>query len=207
MKIYYCKWRREKGPKSHILLGHIVEEYLGEPATEAEFTVKRKGEYGKPYLVECPEVHFSITHVGDYWMCAVAGEEVGLDLQDVRERIAGTGSQEERVLAIARRFFHPTEVMYLAKCPTEEFFRVWAKKESYVKYTGEGLTAGFDSFSVTDGVPAVQQEIPFAEGYILVLTTGQEAQIRMEECPVPVEEPPAEEENTLLRRRRGRPVR
>ncbi len=187
------------------MLQQAVEEYLGEPLPE--FTVQRLGEHGKPYLPACPEVHFSVTHVGDYWMCAVAGEEVGLDLQDVRERIAGTGTQEERVLAIARRFFHPSEVLYLAERPAEEFFRVWAKKESYVKYTGAGLTAGFDSFSVTDGVPALQQEIPFAEGYVLVLTTGQEAQVCLEECPVPAEEPPAEEENTPPRRRRGRPVR
>ncbi len=199
--IYDCSWMRENGPKSHALLRQAVEDYLGEPVPE--FTVLRPGEYGKPYLFELPQVHFSVSHAGGYWICAVSDGEVGLDLQDIRERIAGTGSQEERVRAIARRFFHPSEIAWLDERPVEEFFRVWAKKESYVKYTGRGIAEGFDSFSVVDDMPVMQREIPFAEGYILVLTTEHEAQISRKACPAPPEEEDAGEENEPSKRRRG----
>ncbi len=181
--IYDTEWNREtsrkNGTKSHDLLRVALETFLGTPVEE--WSVLRDSPYAKPYVPALPNVHFSITHAGDYWACAVADAEVGLDLQDVRERIAGSGTQEDRAMAIARRFFHPAEVAYLEGRPAEEFFRLWAKKESYVKYTGAGLTGGLDFFSVVDGAPAPQCEVPFYEGYFLVLTSAEEACVRREQ--------------------------
>ncbi len=171
IKIFYCKWNKESGPESHDLLERALKEYTGEDP--ADFTVCTDTKHGKPYVKELPDVHFSITHGGGYWACAVGGCEVGLDIQEIRER---------KTDKIAERFFHPSEIAYLAEHGgPEEFFRIWAKKESYVKYTGKGLTEGLDYFSVVDGVPAVQTEIPFAKDCFLVLTAGNDQEFNLEE--------------------------
>ncbi len=104
---------------------------------------------------------------------------MGLDLQQVRA---------EDKSRLAGRFFHPLETDWLSRQPADQFYRIWAYKESYVKYTGEGLSRGLDRFSVVGrpqkegegktgitGVHGVfQQEIPFPEkDYRFVLTTGE----------------------------------
>jgi phosphopantetheinyl transferase len=97
---------------------------------------------GKPYFPAAPDLHFSLSHSGDYAVCAYHDQPVGLDLQ-VHSRC--------NQAAIARRFFRPEENDYLAAKNYESFFAVWAAKESYLKYTGEGIVGGLDQFSVVDG--------------------------------------------------------
>ncbi len=173
VRIYYCAWTRDGGPASHDLLQSAVEADLGRIVRP--FSVCRDKEYGKPFIKDLPEVHFSITHSGGFWVCAIGEREVGLDLQEVRDR---------NTEPIARRFFHPSEIAWLrSHSDPDEFFRIWASKESYVKYTGEGLTKGLDYFSVVDGAPAYQQEVPFREGYFLILTTETEADVCLTEMP------------------------
>ncbi|MBP3700581.1 MAG: 4'-phosphopantetheinyl transferase superfamily protein [Lachnospiraceae bacterium] len=96
-------------------------------------------EKGKPYFPARPEVCFSVSHSGPYWACAVAERPVGLDIQKHKG-----GRLEE----IARRFFHAEETAWLAQQGIEHFYDVWAAKESYVKWTGQGIDRHFDEFSV-----------------------------------------------------------
>ncbi len=189
--IFYCDW--DKKTKSHELLRMAISRYLGRKMDAitvcrredagrlyAEERRQRGGTsesgereaQGKPYVRELPEVHFSISHSGDVWVCAVSGTEVGLDLQI---RYAGDGEK------LARRFFHPSEIRWLEQHGFDEFSRLWAYKESYVKYTGAGLRDGLDYFSVVDGMPVAQREIPFREGFWLVLTGGSDMN-----CDIPL---------------------
>ena len=100
-----------------------------------------KGARGKPYFPDLPGLHFSLAHSGVYGACAVHGAPVGLDLQ-----IHNESARE----AIARRFFHPEEYAYLKAHDFTPFFGVWAAKESYVKYTGEGIAGALTAFAVAD---------------------------------------------------------
>ncbi|MCD8364885.1 MAG: 4'-phosphopantetheinyl transferase superfamily protein [Clostridiales bacterium] len=171
--VYVYPWSGEKELPSHELLRQSVGRYLGREISDC--TVCRNGEYGKPYIEELPDVHFSISHSGGFWACAIGSAEVGLDLQEVKE------VREEK---LARRFFHPSEVEWLEEHGFDQFSRLWAYKESYVKYTGVGLRDGMDYFSVVDGgLPACQQELPFRDGFYLVVTTEQKtpAQIIFED--------------------------
>ncbi len=188
--IYSCNWNREDGPESSDLLRQALKAYRGESPEKRgnggpegvpgaggpdAFTVCRDTEHGKPYVKEFPDVHFSVSHDGGVWACAVSGCEVGLDLQKTCDR---------DTTRIAERFFHPTEIAWLAEQDSpEEFFRIWAKKESYVKYTGTGLAEGLRHFSVVDGLPAFQQEIRFREGYFMVLTTARPEEVVLKELP------------------------
>ncbi len=167
--VYYREWDGKNG--SHALLARAVRRFLEQKGktVPAQLNVSSDDKFKKPYLKELPDIHFSISHSGIWWICAVSDEEVGLDIQEQRM------CNREKM---ARRFFHADEVKWLERHGFDYFCRLWAYKESYVKYTGAGLTRGMDYFSAANpdtgvlGVSGVYQtEIPFQKDFWLVLTT------------------------------------
>lgn len=98
-------------------------------------------------------LHFNVSHSNGLALYAVArGREIGIDLEFVREDIAG--------LEIAERFFSSREVSALrALAPSEytvAFFDCWTRKEAYIKARGEGLSHPLHGFTVSlaPGTPA-----------------------------------------------------
>ncbi|MBE7067473.1 MAG: 4'-phosphopantetheinyl transferase superfamily protein [Ruminococcaceae bacterium] len=95
---------------------------------------------GKPYFKDSP-IHFNVSHSGKYWICAMALAPVGVDVQ---QHIHG-----KNYAKIADRFFTTDEVDYLFANDYQDFYKIWAAKESYVKFTGTGIAENFNKFSVT----------------------------------------------------------
>lgn len=96
-------------------------------------------EKGKPYVLGV-EVHFNLSHSGDFVVCAVSDRPVGIDVEQiriVRQKLA------EKVCC-------PEELEYLRDAPgwqdpvtgwaLRRFFRIWASKEAYFKWAGTGIT-------------------------------------------------------------------
>lgn len=96
----------------------------------------RYGSQGKPYFKELP-LFFSLSHSGEYVLCAVSRREVGADIQRL------TSVNE---LKLANRFFSEPERRILERCESalerrRLFFGFWARKEAWGKLTGEGVAA------------------------------------------------------------------
>lgn len=171
--IYFSRWNGRTG--SHALLEQAARQYCREEKREksetGDFQFAQAERNSKPYFADRPDLPFSISHSGNWWVCAISGVETGLDLQEIRHK------DEEK---LARRFFHPDEVRWLERNGFAQFSRLWAYKESYVKYTGVGLREGLDYFSVItkgslSGAPDVfQTQLPFQDGFVLVLTVAKE---------------------------------
>jgi len=145
-----------------------ILDYVRETGISLKNQVPRKTGEGKPRLLDEEDIHFSISHSGGLWACAVADQPVGLDLQCVE--------WERNLRGIARRYFHPEEQAFLAGTEYRKFFSVWAAKESFVKYSGTGIQSGLNRFSVvTDGKLADSVEgvelrhIPLEENFRLCL--------------------------------------
>lgn len=100
------------------------------------------GPYGKPYLIDFPNVHFSVSHTGSYWGCAIEESPIGLDLEDRRGRQTRDSElkQIKRWEKIAMRFFAPEEDEWIKEKGEEAFFQLWVLKEAYAKYKGTGIT-------------------------------------------------------------------
>ena len=102
-------------------------------------------EYGKPYLPQLPDFHFSLSHSGNMALCVVSSDPVGCDIELPRKFDP----------AIANRFFHPAEQEWLFSRPEAEqssaFLRLWTCKESFIKALGLGLSLPLDSFAVIPG--------------------------------------------------------
>ena len=92
-----------------------------------------KGEHGKPCFRIHPEVRFNISHSGDLVICAVSDFEIGIDIQE---------KSRMNTDRIAKKIMSPAEhKKYLESSERQDFFyRVWVMKESYVKWTGDGIT-------------------------------------------------------------------
>ncbi len=91
------------------------------------------------------------------------------------------------IQAIARRFFHWEEYNAVREKGEEIFFQIWTAKESYIKYTGQGLSEDFCRFScITQGcidgkIRGISiRHIPFAPDYSLCVCARELDQLKME---------------------------
>ncbi len=112
---------------------------------DMEYVVDKNG---KPYFAKDGLPQFNISHSGFYVMVGIGSDEkVGVDVQHIE-------TYDER---IAERFFAPGECSVLKKAPEEQrsvlFHKIFAMKESYVKYLGTGFyfsPQDFDVFALDD---------------------------------------------------------
>jgi 4'-phosphopantetheinyl transferase len=100
---------------------------------------------GKPALRHHPEIHFSITHSGDFVAVAAARETiVGIDL----ERIPPGFDHQ----AIAARVLSSAEQQSLLALPPERrletFFQAWTGKEAVLKARGTGIAGGMPAVAI-----------------------------------------------------------
>lgn len=124
-----------------------------------------KNEHDKPYLKDL-SCHFNISHSGNFVVCAISENEIGIDIEKIRPID----------LKIAKKICTETELKYLFNgTPNENdfnpatedvvlsrFFKLWTAKEAYGKCKGIGVdfidTLTLDCFS-----------IELSPGYILTI--------------------------------------
>lgn len=99
--------------------------------------------HGKPYLKKRTDIHFNISHSGEYIVWAVANQPLGIDI----ERFTTARMQ------VVQRYFSSDECRKLESTPQGElrdklFTRLWAAKESYLKFTGKGISGSLPSFTI-----------------------------------------------------------
>ena len=140
-KIDACKMKKDKvrSLAAGLLLQFAWKEHNDK--NEKNLTISYD-EKGKPVCVNEPTFHFNLSHSGMYAVCAVSNKAVGVDIQQVKKID----------LAIAKRFFLPEEYERiqgaLPMLQAEYFCKIWAGKESYLKYTGLGMKQMMNSFLV-----------------------------------------------------------
>ncbi|MBQ6905964.1 MAG: 4'-phosphopantetheinyl transferase superfamily protein [Clostridia bacterium] len=172
------------------LITSSVKSYLG---NDVSVTIKRQPK-GKPYVSAPIGVYVSVTHSGDYCLIALSDREIGVDLQ-IHERLRGETDVDsaERYLKLSKRFFHPKEHSYVEKNVKPNFFEVWCAKESYVKFTGEGIDDNFWTYSIIpDNITKLPKAwekknvyfemVDFKKGYTLCLCSEKPTKIKMICC-------------------------
>jgi phosphopantetheinyl transferase len=165
MKLYICedfknaKWRRKivnNDKLSLVFAKKCVCDFIGEKEKHIDFILS-KNNYGKPFIESIYKtkggkrkkidinLHFSLSHSGGIIICAVACFNIGADCQFINIK------DIEQCRKIAERFYSPSENVFLNELTEKEyisgFFKIWTKKEAYIKYTGKGLAEGLNTFS------------------------------------------------------------
>ncbi len=125
-------------------MGEILARYaikLDTGINAGELAVEY-GPNGKPFLKSHPEIHYNISHSGEYVVCAVAKVNLGIDVERIRDVN----------FRVAERYFSKAELADLMTLDGDErrdyFFTLWTIKESYLKALGRGLTKSLSSFTV-----------------------------------------------------------
>jgi 4'-phosphopantetheinyl transferase len=190
---FYFERDRRRFIVSHGALRGILSNYVQDDPRAIRF---RHGPRGKPYLAGNPDpaARFNLAHSGECALVAVARHrEIGVDIEMIKEQRA---TQD-----IAHRFFSPYEVGVLHSLPEQErtaaFYRLWARKEAYLKARGEGLGLPLDSFDITlaphdppallqtrhdpaDAARWTLQDVPVAPGYAAaVAAEGEDWHLRL----------------------------
>jgi phosphopantetheinyl transferase len=149
---------RDKEMTGESMLRECLSHYAKENSiilSDEQFrsTPIEKEAHGKPFFAEIPGIFFSVSHSGDVWGCAFSSSPVGFDLENIDERLQRTrsGQKEKRFQAIARRWFTPEEYAYTIENGSASFYRVWVRKEAFVKYLGTGIVSGLGNFSTVCG--------------------------------------------------------
>ena len=138
----------------------ILARVLGRPPNRIELT---QTAHGKPTLTgNARNLEFSTSHSGDVVLHAVArGRRVGVDVEAIR--------REPGDAALARAIFAAPEAAYLEGLPDAEqlvaFYRIWTRKEAYLKALGLGLSHPLQGFAVAAA--------DLADGRILDVASGR----------------------------------
>ncbi len=97
--------------------------------------------YGKPYISNLNNIHFNISHSGDWVLCGVGENELGLDIEYI-------GKYHKDIV---ERYFTTQEIFYLESLTENEkqrhFYYLWSLKESFLKCNGKGLSMPLNSIS------------------------------------------------------------
>ena len=70
-------------------------------------------EDGKPFIPGLPDIHFNLSHSGEYIACAFSDKEIGLDLQE-------HSRPKTSILRIAKRFFTAREYEAIQALPEDD---------------------------------------------------------------------------------------
>ncbi len=109
-------------------------------------------EGGQPYL-ENDHRHISIAHSGEYAVCAVSENPVGIDIEKIRD-------VSDRLID---RVCTEREKEYVGNDNTR-FFEIWTAKEAYFKKIGTGIT-DFKAVETLD----IKREYHRLENYIVCI--------------------------------------
>ncbi len=137
---------RERFIVARGILRILLGRYLGCVPQALHFTYNM---YGKPSLdnAACRSpLSFNLSHAGGLALVAVTQHRaLGVDIEPIRDDLA--------LGQIADHFFSQAEQVSLRALPPtqqiEAFFKVWTRKEAYIKARGEGLSLALDSFDVS----------------------------------------------------------
>jgi 4'-phosphopantetheinyl transferase len=132
-------------------LGH----YLGANPLSFPFAYTKREQ---PVLMRNENISFSITHTGDYVAVALtANARVGIDIEHARSKAD--------LVALSKRILSTKDRRIFTTLPVADslaaFFRIWTRKEAYLKARGEGISDGLQKFSVsfsTDEITTVIDE-------------------------------------------------
>lgn len=149
--------KKEQSRAGYWMLVDMVKTKYGHDL-EKETDPVMRAETGKPYLRLHPELFFNISHSGEWITCAMGNVPVGIDIQYHRKI---------KLEQTAKKICNPEEWELFQQADTERekmdfLFQIWTKKESYLKYTGEGIRRELCELSY-DGCRFYQLAMP--KGY------------------------------------------
>lgn len=130
-----ARYRFEKDKLTSTVAGLLIRHMIG----ERELVY---GEYHKPYIKDCDDHFFSLSHSERCVAIAIDDTEIGVDVEKIRTK---------DIEKLAERFFSFGEIAYIAQSSDKPiaFTEVWTRKEAYLKCKGTGIAEDLSAFDTT----------------------------------------------------------
>lgn len=128
-----------------VLVGH----YANQRPSDVEFTI---GLNKKPQLKDHDNLHYNVSHSGDWALIGIANRVLGIDVEKV--------DPDFFFQDIVAHSFNPFEKRYLESNNNDPvlFYQLWTRKEALVKATGKGIDGDFDQIPSLDGEHQLTKE-------------------------------------------------
>jgi len=136
------RFKIEKIKDNYIVAHGLLREALANYVHKApEQLIFCKNEFGKPSLMDYPDLSFNMSHSADSLVIAVAQKcQLGIDVENYKQR--------DNLEGLVKKCFAPEEANYWQGLDKNEqakaFYQFWVKKEAFVKADGKGITLGLN---------------------------------------------------------------
>ncbi len=119
--------------------------------------------YGKPIILDNKNIHFNLSHSGQYVICGISDSQIGVDIEQYGAYNPG----------IAQTYYHNLEYQKLKEQQEENrgmyFYDLWTLKESFIKADGRGLHIPLNNFYVTMDENGAEIYGEMTDGYVVSL--------------------------------------
>lgn len=134
------KIKKEEDRLRSIAAGILLSYGLRENGIDLDACQLMMGTHGKPQVAGCEGLHFNLSHTGNYAVAVFSDASVGIDIEH-RRALKQT---------LLDKCCTKGEQAWIQSQPDKEmaFVRLWTAKESYVKWSGEGITFPLKSIAV-----------------------------------------------------------
>lgn len=148
-----ARFVREQDRSHFIAARGILRDILSRYSYIAPQDIKfNYGVNGKPSLSaeqNQGKIYFNLAHSHDLAIYAITYlSQLGVDIEYTKRNI--------EALDIAERFFSKNEIASMQALPVSEqvaaFYKIWTRKEAFVKAIGVGLSHPLDQFSVNNAL-------------------------------------------------------
>ena len=126
------KIKKEEDRLRSIAAGILLSYGLRENGIDLDACQLIMGTHGKPQVTGCEGLHFNLSHTGNYAVAVFSDAPVGIDIEH-RRALKQT---------LLDKCCTKDEQAWIQSQPDKEmaFVRLWTAKESYVKWSGDGIT-------------------------------------------------------------------
>lgn len=149
---FFPKWRSDKMLNYKFLKGKVqcavayllLIYALREEGVFVDMPEFSYGEHGKPFLKNYPDWHFNISHCKNAVCCVLSQEEVGIDIEEIKEykeSLAAYICNEEELA-----------ILHNSDNPADGFYRLWTQKEAVFKMLGSGITNDIKNVLINNDV-------------------------------------------------------
>jgi 4'-phosphopantetheinyl transferase len=140
---FHFPHHRARWMSAHRALRQILACYVDRNADELQFVTNP---HGKPALAAAdPQLEFNLTHSEDLALLAVAQQDVGIDVEYLRDS-CDWDRLSDRVFTA--REWSPLEQLPADENRTRRCYELWTAKEAYIKARGVGMSLPLRKFSV-----------------------------------------------------------
>lgn len=179
MRNQVTRYRFMNDQKLKLFARILVKEYILKQGRDFSWDNWQTDESGKPKL--CGDLHFNISHSNEIVVVAFSSSRIGVDVENRVNMDVNT----------LTKFLHAEETNYITNSndPLESMFRVWTRKEAYLKAIGTGIVNGLNEENcllnpVWEGTTWYIYSLEEIEGYALAVCSEVLQEMKVREVKV-----------------------